>query len=147
MELAGREDAELKDEIGRLRAAYTTVGHAFDEEKLLTESCVKMEMLMEACGMLPDVPDFPRRLKHEVERNERTQDRIREILSRTRDPSKPGLTLADVLPDRVSVGEREPPEVLKDAGSVVRQVGRLGFRILGQMAEIALTGEQTHRIR
>lgn len=147
MELARREDPELQDEIGRLRAAYITVGHTFEEEKSLTESCVKMEMLMEACGMLPDMPDFPRRLKQETERNERMQDRIREVLSRSRDPSKPGLTLADVLPDRFSAGDREAPEVLQEAGSVVRQVGRLGFRILGRMAEIALAGEQKHRIR
>ncbi|MDJ0910638.1 MAG: M48 family metalloprotease [Woeseiaceae bacterium] len=147
MELARRDDPELVDEIDRLRAAYITVGHTFDEEKSLTESCVNMEMLMEGCGMLPDMPEFPRRLKQETDRNERIQNRIREILSRTRDPSKPGLTLADALPDRVEPGDREPPEVLQDAGSVVRQVGRLGFRILGQMAEIALAAEQQHRIR
>ncbi len=147
LELARRDDPAREGEIEMLRAAYATVAQTYDDSRALSESCVEMEMLFEACRAFPDAPSYPRRVTEEASRNARAQDRIREILDRKRDPSKPGLTLANVLPERDDVGERDPADVLADAGSVLRQVGRLGFRLLGQMAEIALTVEQEHKLR
>ena len=147
LELARREDPELEQEIDKLRLAYETVAQTYDDSRALSESCVEMEMLLEACRAFPDAPAYPRKVQEEASRNARMQDRIREILDRTRDPSKPGLTLANVLPDSVGASDRGPQEVLTDAGSVLRQTGRLGFRILGRMAEIALASEQQHRLR
>ena len=89
LELARREDPEREEELGKLRAAYETVAQTYDDSRALSESCVEMEMLFEACRAFPDAPSYPRRVEEEASRNARMQDRIREILDRTRDPSKP----------------------------------------------------------
>ena len=45
-----------------------------------------------------------------------------------------------------SAGSPEPREILESAAGMLRELGRVRFRLGGRMAELALAAEEQHRI-
>lgn len=146
LELARRSDREVESALPWLRAAWDALAATERDERELEDSYQRLELLIAFCEQAPEKKNYQTRLKSELRRNSEAQDRIREAAANARDPFKPELTLNFLLPDAPAAGSPEPREILESAASMLRQLGRVRFRLGGRMAELALAAEKEHRI-
>ena len=146
LELARRSDPEVESALPWLRAAWDALAATEKDERELEESYSRLELLIAFCEQSPEKKNYQTRLAGELRRTSDAQDRIRDAAANARDPFKPELTLNFLLPDAPTAGSPEPREILESSASMLRQLGRIRFRLGGRMAELALAAEKSHRI-
>ncbi len=146
LELARRSDPDVESDLPWLRAAWDALAATEKDERELEDSYQRLELLIAFCEQSPEKKNYQSRLTSELRRNGEAQDRIRDAAANARDPFKPELTLNFLLPDAPSAGSPEPREILESAASMLRQLGRIRFRLGGRMAELALAAEKEHRV-
>ncbi len=141
LELARRIELVTARELVVLRDAYDKLRQTRRDASELRESFDRLSVLAVFCEGFPDRTEHRRDTEAEKRLNEAAQSRIYRCLSQTRDPFRPELSLDHCLPDVHATGQASAMETLHVAGSILRQLGRLSFRVRGRMAELALSAE------
>lgn len=143
LELAVRRGAAERDEIEKLRRAYSAMAATEDDVSKLQNCGDQIDLLLQILETLPDEVKYQRQLKSDTTTNLQLQRLIRTSLGTVADPFSERTPLADVLPNEYEgVVEQGPAGALDDAARVIRSVGRTSYKLLGRMSGIALEAER-----